>query len=178
MKLIPSVNIEHFALVSALLATLAVARVGTCASVSAPSRLAASQAKAQPSTGGGHSISVKVLDAETGKPVKGIWVPLSELDEKYKPKKVLNAKTNSHGIADFQLPEPLPARIEFSFGPDELASCSEVQFVTDQILKTGVVAQNRCESSKPKPSASPAAGELVIFGKRITLRKRMRREIP
>jgi 5-hydroxyisourate hydrolase-like protein (transthyretin family) len=177
VRLIPSVHIEHFTLVSALLTTLAVARVGTCADVSS-TEVVASQAKAQPSTGGGRSISVKVLDAATGKPVKGIWVPLSELDEKYKPKKVLNAKTNSQGIADFQLPEPLPERIEFSFGPDEIALCSEVQFVTDQILKTGIVAQNRCENSKPKPSASPAAGELVLFGKRITSRQRMRREIP
>jgi 5-hydroxyisourate hydrolase-like protein (transthyretin family) len=178
VRLIPSFNIGHVTLVSALLAVLVVARVGTCSDVSAQPRLVSSQSKAQSSTGGGHSISVKVLDAETGKPVKGIWVPLSELDEKYKPKKVLNAKTNSQGIADFQLLEPLPERVEFSFGPDELASCSEVQFVTDQILKTGVVAQNRCEGSKPKPSASPAAGQLVIFGKRITLWQRMRREIP
>jgi 5-hydroxyisourate hydrolase-like protein (transthyretin family) len=173
-----SFNVEHVTIVSVLLATLAVARVGTCSDASAPQTLVSSQSREQSSTGGGHSISVKVLDAETGKPVKGIWVPLSELDEKYKPKKVLNAKTNSQGIANFQLPEPLPERIEFSVGPDELASCSEVQFVTDQILKTGVVAQNRCEGSKPKPSASPAAGQLVIFGKRTTLRQRMRREIP
>ena len=125
-----------------------------------------------------YSISVRVLDSETGKPLKGIWVPLSELSEKYKPKKVLNAKTNSRGIAEFQLPEPLPERIEFSFGPDEFASCSEVQFAIDQILKTGVVAGNRCATSKPKSSARAAKGELVIFGKRITLWQRILREIP
>jgi hypothetical protein len=42
------------------------------------------------------SISVKVLDAETGQPVKGIWVPL---DDKIQLKQPLNAKTDSHGIA-------------------------------------------------------------------------------
>jgi len=120
-----------------------------------------------------HSISVKVLDAETGQPVKGVWVSLD-----YKPRlKQLNAKTNSHGIVGFHLLVPLPERIGLSFGPNEFGSCSEIEFVTDQILKTGVVAGNTCKT-RPGPSSAPEAGQLVVFGKRVTLWQRVLREIP
>jgi hypothetical protein len=124
---------------------------------------------------GDHSISVKVLEAETGQPVKGIWVPL---DDKLQLKQPLNAKTDSHGIAGFHLSGPLPERIGLSFSPFEFGSCSEVEFLTDQILRTGVVAGNTCRSSKPKPSVNPEAGQLVVFGKRVTLWQRVLREIP
>jgi len=122
-----------------------------------------------------HSISVKVLDAETGRPVKSIWVPL---DEKPQQSQLLNAKTDSHGIAVFHLSDPLPERIGLSFGPWEFGSCSEQEFVTDQILKTGVVAGDRCKSSKPMPHLTPEAGQLVVFGKRVTLWQRVLQELP
>jgi hypothetical protein len=127
-----------------------------------------------PSTGD-HSISVKVIDAETGQPVKGIWVPL---DDKSQLKQSLTAKTDSHGVAGFHLSGPLPERIGLSFSPLEFGSCSELEFVTDQILRTGVVAGNSCKSSKPKPYVTPEAGQLVIFGKRVTLWQRVLRELP
>jgi hypothetical protein len=122
-----------------------------------------------------HSIAVKVLDAETGQPVKGIWVPL---DDKTKLKQPLSAKTDSQGIAGFHISGSLPERIGLSFSPLEFGSCSEVEFLTDQILRTGVVAGNTCRSSKPKPSIIPETGQLVVFGKRVTLWQRVRRELP
>jgi hypothetical protein len=137
----------------------------------------AQQAEAQTSGNGGHSISVKLLDAETGKPVKGVWVLPLELREKSRFGNVY-VKTNSQGIAHFQLPEPPPERIEFLIPPDEFGFCSEVQFVTYQILETGTVGGNSCQSRKPKPLTSTDAGQVVIFGKRITLWQRILREIP
>src|SRR3954471_14309345 len=82
----------------------------------------------------GHSIYVKVLDAATGKPVKGIWVLL---DRKSQLKQGSNAKTDSSGVAGFYLSNPLPERIGVSFSPLEFESCSEQEFVTDQIPTTG-----------------------------------------
>ena len=158
------VKLDQVIFASTLLASLA---------ATAPSVCSQSSVRSSPAV---HSISVRLLDFETGKPVSGVWVPLSEVDER--GPKVLNAKTNSQGVANFQLPQPLPDRIQISFAPDEFASCSEIQFMTDQILKTGVVAGNTCKSAKPKPSALPASSQLVIFGKRITLWQRIRREIP
>jgi len=122
-----------------------------------------------------HSISVKVLDAETGQPVKRIWVPLD-----YRPQQIqlLNAKTDSHGIAVFHFSGPLPERIRLSFSPWDFGSCSELEFVTDQILRTGIVAGDRCRSSKVTPQVTPEAGELVVFGKRVTLWQRVLQELP
>jgi hypothetical protein len=123
----------------------------------------------------GDSISVKVLDAETGQPMKGIWV---SLDDKPQLKRSLSSKTSSHGVAVFHLLGSPPERIGLSFSPVEFGSCSEAEFVTDQILMTGVVGGNTCKSSKPKPSVTPEAGQLVVFGKRVTLWQRVLREIP
>jgi hypothetical protein len=118
---------------------------------------------------------VKVLGGETGQPVKSIYVPL---DDRPQQIQLLNAKTDSHGMAVFHLSDPLPERIGISFNPFEFGSCSELEFVTDQILRTGVVAGDRCESSKPMPHLAPEAGQLVVFGKRVTLWQRVRQELP
>ena len=129
-----------------------------------------------------HSISVKVLDAETGQPVKKIRVSLDSKphvkqslnaktdsqDSKPHVKQSLNAKTDSHGVAWFHLSGPLPERVGPSVSPIEFRSCSDLEFVTDQILRTGIVGGNTCRGSKPKVSVTPEAGQLVVFGKRIT----------
>lgn len=128
-----------------------------------------------PSSTEDHFISVKVLDAETGRPVKGISVLPNN---KLQLKQPLSRKTDSRGIAEFHLLGPLPERIGLSFSPVEFGRCSEVEFATDQILRTGVVAGNTCKSSKPKPSVPPEAGQLIVFGKHVTLWQRMRRELP
>src|SRR6266542_5352221 len=119
-----------------------------------------------------HYITVKVLEAETGQPLKGIWVPMVDNSQP------LNAKTDSHGVARFHLLGPLPDRIGLSFSPNEFSSCSEAAFATDQILKNGVLAGNTCKRSASKPSPTPEAGQLVVFGRRVRLSQRVRREIP
>jgi hypothetical protein len=122
-----------------------------------------------------HSISVRVLDAETGKPVKGIWV---SLDSEPQLKRLLNAKTDSHGVAAFHLSGPLPERVGPSVSPVEFGACSELEFVTDQVLTTGIVAGNTCSGSKPKPYVTPEAGQLVVFGKRFTWWQKVLQELP
>jgi len=122
-----------------------------------------------------HSIFVKVLDAETGKPVKGIWV---SVDSQPQPKRLLNAKTDSRGVAAFHLSGPLPERVGPSVSPVEFKRCSELEFVTDQILTTGIVAGNTCSGSKLKPYVTPEAGQLVVFGKRFTWWQKVLQELP
>jgi len=135
-------------------------------------------AHAQTPNDGGHSFSVKLLDSVTGKPVKNVWVLPRELREPSRFGNISTVKTDSHGIANFPLPEPPPERIRFLISPDEFVSCSEAEFLTDQILRSGVVGGNACAGKKTKPSSNAAAGQLVIFGKRVTLWQRILSEIP
>lgn len=136
----------------------------------------ASQPSEQGPKENGQAISVTLIDVATGKPAKDVWVLLRDTRKKHTLGKSI--KTNSQGTAEFHLLEPQPERIGVSFAPDEFGSCSEVEFVTEQILRTGIVGGNRCETEKIKPSANASAGQVVIFGKRVTLWQRILRELP
>lgn len=88
------------------------------------------------------------------------------------------ATTNAEGIAFLNLPEPAPENIELSYSSDEIGSCSDIGFSTAQILKTGLVAANKCNLGMFNNTATPKTGEVVVFGHRISLWERIRREIP
>jgi hypothetical protein len=117
-------------------------------------------------TAADHSISVNVLDGETWQPVKRIWVPL---DDRPQQIQLLNARTDSHGKTVFHFSGSLPERIRLLFSPWDFGSCSELEFAADQIVRTGVVAGDRCKSSNATPHVTPEARQLVVFGKRVTL---------
>jgi hypothetical protein len=123
-------------------------------------------------------LRVRLLDATTGKPLKGIAAALSALDDTGRPSRVLNARTDSDGVAVFHLAEPVSARVDLIFPPDELGLCSELQFSTTKIRETGVVGSNACAHPKYEYTVPPKPGELVVFGKAIAWWKRILREIP
>ena len=93
----------------------------------------------------GSRLSVRLLDAKNGKPLKGVAVFLMIRNENGKSLSPSRATTNAEGIAFLNLPEPAPENIELSYSSD---------------------------------AATPKAGEVVVFGHRISLWERIRREIP
>jgi len=122
------------------------------------------------------NLTVIVLDGNSGKPIKRIW--LSLIWSEGRPR-ALDQKTNSRGIALFHLTDPVPERVGINFGL-EFRPCSDVMpSSTEEILKTGVVSRNICSGAKYQYSASVRPGEIVIFGKRgPTLWQRILQEIP
>jgi hypothetical protein len=120
-----------------------------------------------------HTVSVRMLDARNGKPLKRHSVGL----EIGRNRAILNAKTNSEGIASFHLNDPVPERIWLVFAPFEMGICSEIQFSTDEVLRAGSVGRNTC-ISKIQYAVAPKAGEIVAFGKPVSLWHRILGETP
>jgi hypothetical protein len=89
-----------------------------------------------------------------------------------------NAVTDAKGVAIFLLPSAIPERIGISHSPIELQWCSDEGFPTGQILKTGMVAECKCDQVKLKTTPTAAVGELVLFAIRFTFWERVLREIP
>lgn len=123
-----------------------------------------------------HGLSVLVLDVDTGTPAKGITVFLTFLPAHAGSATGTTEKTDSHGIATFRLIEPLPDRLGISFSANEFGSCSKTQFDSDQVLNEGIIGL--CKDSKFKYDKAPTPAHIVVFGKKLTLWQRMRREIP
>jgi hypothetical protein len=123
-------------------------------------------------------VMLRLVGAMTHKPLKGISIGLSVLNDKSQRTAFLNAKTNSDGVAFFRLKDPVSQRIEIMFAPDDLSLCSNIQFSVAEILSTGVVDQNKCGTEHSKYSGVARPGELVVFGKKVSIWQRLRREIP
>jgi hypothetical protein len=125
-----------------------------------------------------HDVSIKLVSATDGRPQTGIHFALSIADPRLKTRGLVNAKTNSQGVAVFRIPDPLPERVSLVFAPDEFMLCSEVEFSTDQILRSGAIGTNTCGNATISASMRPKPGELALFGKSVTLWQRILREMP
>lgn len=121
----------------------------------------------------GAEIRVKLLDAHSGKPyakrdvemfgTKATAVAPKAHDTVFDR----HAKTDSEGIAQFQLTAPLPARLFFysaqanGCGPKGFNS-----FVTEDVVRYGVVVKNTCAGKHQKyrwQDVTARPGEIVIF---------------
>jgi hypothetical protein len=130
----------------------------------------------QQASSAGHYISVLVLDGKNGKPIANESVLVCSVRGNRKLSQTQSPRSNSRGVADIFLADPLPERIGISFGALDFASCSDVAFSTDQILHGGIVARNTCADPKVYSSHAPVVGQIVIFGRRITLWDRILQE--
>jgi hypothetical protein len=133
---------------------------------------------------------VRVIDAESGKPLKGTWISLwgSNTGE-FQPAQniVWNSKfkkTDSKGKIIFQLPDAIPQFLLVDTGPIELHDCSNLKFSTNGVLRTGAVARYRYDPKRPrwcpnlKAQATANPREIVVFDKRFTKLDYLRQEIP
>ena len=112
-------------------------------------------------------ISVRVLDANSGKPVKNIQVWVNSTGVSVSS----IGKTDVAGIALYCPGDPIPTSFKldfFEFNPTDPG----VTFNTIEILKTRSVAQNSRNKGKFH-NRNPQPGEIVVFGKRWWLIDRL-----
>jgi len=128
----------------------------------------------------GPKVRVLVLRYDNAKPVKGLWMLLEMLNEHGKSDGMpgLSVRTNGEGVAEFYLPNPVPERLALAFNPNDFGSCSDYEFSTEQVLKSGVVSEGSCSDPKLHYSEPPRPGVLVVFGRRVPWWEQMWREIP
>jgi len=139
-------------------------------------------------------VTLHLVDADTGKPLKGIGVSVSAWDEnegrqKPPPAGVIKidknrqiVTTDKEGKGIFRLYYE-PALITlYIFSPDLRGCSSTRRFPIEEVLRSGMVASYQagkpkwCGQLKAHATAKP--GEVVIFDKRLTAWDRMRQEIP
>jgi hypothetical protein len=116
----------------------------------------------------GHVLTIRVLDARNGKPLRNVPLGLSWL----KGPRLPTVETNDAGIAAFHLPHPLPggrARLSSFF----IDMCSDWEVPIDQVSANGMVGENNC--GKAKSSGIPAPGELVIFARSPNVFQRIKK---
>jgi 5-hydroxyisourate hydrolase-like protein (transthyretin family) len=109
-------------------------------------------------------ISVRVLDAKSGKPIKGLLTSVQTRSEHQRDFKSLEM-TDAQGIVRFCLNDPIPAsfRLEFSqFYETDPSGLVD----TKAILEKGSVAGNIHNKGKFHDRETPKPGEMIIFGRR------------
>lgn len=133
-------------------------------------------------------ISVRLVNAKTGKPFPKVRVAMSmwngNFDIKRPPlphKDIVDATTDSNGRVVFRLPQPTPEHLGFDVGsPLDFAGCWTLpDFSIEAVERLGLVAgynESKCGESKARVSAKP--GEIVIVERKLTLAEKMRRELP
>ena len=125
-----------------------------------------------------HHIYLLLLNRQSGKPVKGVRGFLEGVGQNGKINWPQSVRTDSHGIAEFSLVDPLPERVRVSFEINEFSSCSETSVMTNQILKIGAVAEISCAAGKVYASHPPLAGQLVVYGRGVTVWQRIGQALP
>ena len=139
-------------------------------------------------------ITLRFLDAASGRPIKGISVSVDAWDEnrgrqKPQPRGVLKInknsqviKTDKDGEGVFRLYQEPSLKTLYVTSAGELRGCSKNEFSIDEVLRSGVVANYKPDNHKwcvpLKAQATAKPGEIVIFDKRMTVWDRMRQEIP
>lgn len=125
----------------------------------------------------GPSITVRVLNSENGKPLKGVLLLVdAPSNEPRSPQYRLlaDARTNANGVAIVHLRKPIP-EIFISYGDADVGRCTPWSaFITEEILKTGVVGANTCSDGKFQYTVAPKPGKLVLFGKKWSWWERMK----
>jgi len=133
-------------------------------------------------------ITVRIIDAKSGKPFSGIRVAISTWNGTFNihkpplpPKHVDVSSTNSKGIAIFHLPNPLPDHMGFDIGGlRDFAGCWTLPDVSSEaVIRFGVVAEyNKAKCGGAAISVSAKPGEITIMDNKLSLPERMRQEFP
>ncbi len=113
-----------------------------------------------------HILTVKVLDARNGKPLKHmrLWLAWENGPE------LPNVQTNDAGIAVFHLPDPLPdghPRLSSPFIDIRSSSKDSI----DQVFDHGIAGEN--SNGTVKFLGNPKPGEVVSYARRLNLFQRM-----
>ena len=110
-------------------------------------------------------LTVKVLDARNGKPLKHMRLWLARTNRPQLP----NVRTNDGGIAVFHLPDPLPNGRPWLSSPFvEIRSSSKDS--SDQVFLQGIDGEN--SDGTVKFPGNPNPGKLVLFVRRLNVFQR------
>ena len=126
----------------------------------------------------GHHIYLLLLNGKSGKPVTDVQVLLKGAGQNSNGNWPQSVRSDTHGMAKFFLADPIPEKVGLSFEINEFSSCSISEFKTEQILQNGVVAENICAVGKIYSSHPPVAGQLLVYGRAVTLWQRIGQSIP
>jgi hypothetical protein len=135
------------------------------------------------------AITVRVINAVSGKPISGVTIGLStwNTDESPVPAHKLVSRssfqaTDKNGEVVFPVPEPPPNYVAVDYLTTQLRGCSTRVFRLAEALRSGIVAdynpQKRKWCGKLKAGESAKPGVIVIFDRRLTLWDRLLQEIP
>ena len=139
-------------------------------------------------------VTLRFLDAGSGKPITGISLSVSAWDDnegrqKQSPPGILKidkntqvVKTDKQGRAIFRLYDEQHGLKILFISSFDLRRCSEMEFSIEEVQKSGIVANYHdgkprwCIPLRAQADARP--GEIIIFDKRLTVWDRMSQEIP
>jgi len=139
-------------------------------------------------------ITLRLLDAGSGKPITGISLAVFARDDnegrqKQSPPGILKIdknrqviKTDKQGWAIFRLYDEQHGLKILFISSFDLRRCSEMEFSIEEVQKSGIVAGYHngkprwCVPLRAQADARP--GEIIIFDKRLTVWDRMSQEIP
>ena len=137
----------------------------------------------------GQSIRVRVVSADTGKPLSGKEVDVEavkqpalahhDLTQTLEGRPRLKLTTTPEGWASFQLRElgsPSPERLLVSVAVGNWTQCSPQYVSVEEIIHSGVVLRNYCVSEAAKNQTYTAnSAELVVFTRHISLGEKLKR---
>lgn len=125
-------------------------------------------------------VTLRLIDAESGKPLKGISVGIMvpDKDQSRGPNNkegvlLVVVEIDKEGRGKFRVPEPPPQYVEFT-SSGALHGCSDRKLSIEEALRTGLVAAYHYDPAHPgwcaelKAQASAKPGEIVIFDKSVT----------
>jgi hypothetical protein len=113
------------------------------------------------SGGNSDTISVRLFDGTTGKPMARVSI-LVGVPAGNKNANQLRDITNSQGTARFNLSDLIPDQIHPNSGPD-VVMCPSWTFTTEQILKTGVIADTKCAGKNFEYDGHPIPGNWLYL---------------
>ena len=122
-------------------------------------------------------ITVHVLSAKNGKPLRGVIINLID-PKRLKPNQnpiITAAKTDAEGVVNFRIPEGV-AEIVMVYGDVLVDRCTPSSpFSVDEIVKSGVIGANNCPHGKFQYQGMRKPGELIIFGRPLSWWETMKR---
>jgi len=132
------------------------------------------------------NITLRLIDARSGKPLNGIHVYLTTWNGVFDPRTdtpqrtLVGGVTDNQGLAVFHLSEPFPEHVRFNVFSGVTWACGDTNqdVRPEEVLQAGLVRDYAPRCGKLKYHATAKPGEIVIFDKRLTRWDMIRREIP
>jgi len=120
-------------------------------------------------------VTIRLINAKNGQPLEGQVIVLHLGDASRASTPRVETTTSSDGTATFHLPEPLPEEVFLDTENGKIRACySWGAFSTREVIKHGVVAENKCDpKGKLKGKFTAKPGEVIVFVRSLKWWERM-----